>query len=183
MSFCSIVAGRKILAWRKKENDRQFVKQKKDILPIRGFKGNRVIYGDIFDVEEEPEKMYFVQTFDYHHKDLDFKSGEPMYSEPNFVPNYAISTHSYLKNKNLSRELIEQSSVSPCSSPESGYLSHEVLSSCSTSSLISPGLSFSSSRGYTSRETSDDDDHQRISIFTAGTASHSLTINKVYNVV
>ena len=81
MSLCSITGGRKLLGWRKKGDDRPFVKQKKPVLPIRGFKGNRVIYGDIFDVEDDHlESTPFEQ--DYQNKDI--KSAEPLYSELDF---------------------------------------------------------------------------------------------------
>ena len=141
---------------RKKGDDRPFLKHKKPILPIRGFKGNRVIYGDTFDVEEEPDQAYFVQSNDYHHKDLGPESDEPMYSEPNFALSDAIST--------------------PSISTESGYHSHEVLAT-STPQSISYPLSESdfislgpscSSRGYMS---DDDDDDERL-LLSTGTGLH-----------
>jgi len=60
---------RRILGYTRHTDDRPFTQEKKQVLPIRGFKGNRVIYGDISDDEDE----------DILTKD------EPLYSEPVFT--------------------------------------------------------------------------------------------------
>ena len=68
MALCYGLA-RRILGYTRHTDDRPFTQEKKQVLPIRGFKGNRVIYGDISDDEDE----------DILTKD------EPLYSEPVFT--------------------------------------------------------------------------------------------------
>ena len=68
MALCYGLA-RRILGYSRHTDDRPFTQEKKQVLPIRGFKGNRVIYGDISDEEDE----------DILTKD------EPVYSEPVFT--------------------------------------------------------------------------------------------------
>ena len=60
------------------------VKQKKPVLPIRGFKGNRVIYGDMFDVDDDNLEASPSER-DYQNKDK--TSAAPLYSEPDFPMN------------------------------------------------------------------------------------------------
>ena len=67
MALCYGLA-RRILGYTRHTDDRPFTQERKQVLPIRGFKGNRVIYGDISEDEEE----------DILTKD------EPLYSEPVF---------------------------------------------------------------------------------------------------
>ena len=81
--LCSVTSSRKILkSYRRKRNDdRPFTKSKKDILPIRGFKGNRILYGDSLDAVNE-------LTEEEHDEDDDDDEDiiEPVYSEPQFEP-------------------------------------------------------------------------------------------------
>ena len=164
MSLCSITGGRKLLGWRKKGDDRPFVKQKKPVLPIRGFKGNRVIYGDIFDVEDENlQATPFEQ--DYQNKDI--KSAEPFYSEPYFPINIWDSP------KSDSHSISCKQSEHPISSLLASDLASLRLPSVSSpESGYSSAKPSSSSQGYTSRETSDDDDDQ-FSHFHTGTGHHT----------
>ena len=78
--LCSVTSSKKILKSyrRRRYDDRPFAKSNKAILPIRGFKGNRILYGDSLDavnevIEEEEEE-----------DDDDDKFIEPLYSEPQF---------------------------------------------------------------------------------------------------
>ena len=50
-SLCSVTSSKKILQSyrRRRHDDRPFARSQKLILPIRGFKGNRVLYGDSLD--------------------------------------------------------------------------------------------------------------------------------------
>ena len=80
-SLCSVTSSKKILKSyrRRRYDDRPFAKSNKAILPIRGFKGNRILYGDSLDavneVTEEEEEDY---------DEDDDKFIEPLYSEPQF---------------------------------------------------------------------------------------------------
>jgi hypothetical protein len=139
------------------------VKQKKPVLPIRGFKGNRVIYGDMFDIEDENlQATPFEQ--DYQNKDL--KSAEPLLSEADFHMNswesetsdsHSIScTQSEHPMISLLAADLASLQLHHASSPESGYSSAKPSSS---------------SQGFTSRETSDDDDE--FLHFHTGTGHHT----------
>ena len=103
--LCSVTSSRKILkSYRRKRNDdRPFARSAKAILPIRGFKGNRILYGDSLDavneVTEEDED-------DDDTEEEDDNMIEPVYSEPQFV----MSEDSQLSSSDTS----------------SGYLSHEL---------------------------------------------------------
>ena len=175
MSLCSITGERKLLWWRKKGDDRPFVKQKKPVLPIRGFKGNRVIYGDIFDVEDENlQATPFEQ--DYQNKDI--KSAEPLYSELDFDSDSWDSATS--DSRSISCRQSEHPMSSPLASDLASLQLHHVSSPESGYSSAKPS---SSSQGYTSRETSDDDDDQ-FSHFHTGTGHHTypcLTTMRLIN--
>ena len=73
------------------------------ILPIRGFKGNRILYGDSLDAVGEATEE---DTEDDEDDEVDLL--EPVYSEPQFDP-------------------ADESQVSS-SDISSGYLSHEAPS-------------------------------------------------------
>ena len=50
-ALCSVTSSKRILQSyrRRRHDDRPFARSQKVILPIRGFKGNRVLYGDSLD--------------------------------------------------------------------------------------------------------------------------------------
>ena len=133
MSLCTGMVASKLMQWRKRRDDRPFGKEKKPVLPIRGFKGNRVIYGDISDVEEEDVQTNLL-------KDVD----EPLYNEPDYKSFTSDPPGiSYKDGDQLLRGPPGLLGLATLNSPESGYSSNKALSS---------------SQGYTSRETSDDED-------------------------
>ena len=101
------------------------------ILPIRGFKGNRILYGDSLDAVGEATE-----------EDTDNEDGddllEPVYSEPQFDPadesqvsssdissgylsHETPSQHQHRNNNNNNNN----KAVHSLSSPESGYLSSD----------------------------------------------------------
>ena len=141
MSLCTGMMASRLVGWRKRRDDRPFGRQKKPVLPIRGFKGNRVIYGDISDVEEEDVQTNLL-------KDVD----EPLYSEPDYKSFTSDPPGiSYKDGDQLLRGPPGLLGLATLNSPESGYSSNKALSS---------------SQGYTSRETSDDEDE--FFLFTPG---------------
>ena len=124
-SLCSVTSSRKLLAnyRRRRNDDRPFARSQKVILPIRGFKGNRILYGDSLDAVGEVTE---------EDTDDDDDDDEPVYSEPQFDP--ADESHvssSDISSGYLSHEVTSQhhnnnnKGVHSLSSPESGYLSSD----------------------------------------------------------
>ena len=98
-SLCSLTSRQRILnSYRRRhKDDRPFLRNQKAILPIRGFKGNRILYGDSLEaVDEMTEEEEDVDSTEF------VTNLEPVYSEPQF-------------------ELSDDSQISDISS---GYLSH-----------------------------------------------------------
>ena len=100
------------------------------ILPIRGFKGNRILYGDSLDAVGEATEE------DTEDDEEDGDLTEPVYSEPQFDPadesqvsssdissgylsHEAPSQHQHRNNNNNNK------AAHSLSSPESGYLSSD----------------------------------------------------------
>ena len=128
-SLCSLTSKQKILnSYRRKhKDDRPFLRSQKVILPIRGFKGNRILYGDSLEAVDEVTE-----------EDDDDRVAEPVYSEPQFATVCAddsqISSSSDISSGYLSQEVNPHhrslqpptTTTSYClSSPESGYLSSD----------------------------------------------------------
>ena len=114
MKLCSMTGGRLGL-WRNRgrRDDRPFPPRK--ILPIAGFRGNRVMYGESWWTPEEEEDAGQMMEGSYNPRALEPE--EPVYSEPNFArggDDVMVPPH--------------------LSSPDSGYLSfgRPGLSSCSS---------------------------------------------------
>ena len=120
------MGARRLVKWKAKKDDRPFKKQEKAVLHIRGFKGNRVIYEDVFDAEGEAFDVNEIFSED----ESPNESSEPLYSEPTFATITPTSS-------------CRESPQIQMHSPESGYDSANASSS---------------SQGYTSRETSDEED-------------------------
>ena len=104
-------------------------------------------------MEEEDLQNTLLEP-DYQNKDHNLPDAEPLYTEPDFINSCDSSSSyppglSYTQSEHLMSSLLpaDLASIRPpdVSSPESGY-----------SSAKPP----SSSQGYTSRETSDDDEDQ-----------------------
>ena len=125
-SLCSVTSSRKLLASyrRRRTDDRPFARSQKVILPIRGFKGNRILYGDSLDAVGEVTE-----------EDTDDDDDEPVYSEPQFgrgADGDQVSS-SDISSGYLSHEVTSQhhnnnnnsKAVQSLSSPESGYLSSD----------------------------------------------------------
>ena len=125
-SLCSVTSSRKLLASyrRRRSDDRPFARSQKVILPIRGFKGNRILYGDSLDAVGEVTE-----------EDTD-DDDEPVYSEPQFDRGADESqvSSSDISSGYLSHEVTSQhhnnnnnnsKAVHSLSSPESGYLSSD----------------------------------------------------------
>ena len=131
-SLCSVTSSRKLLAnyRRRRNDDRPFARSQKVILPIRGFKGNRILYGDSLDAVGEVTEE---DTDD----DDDDDDNEPVYSEPQFDPaDESQVSSSDISSGYLSHEVTSQhhnnnnnnnnnKGVHSLSSPESGYLSSD----------------------------------------------------------
>ena len=125
-SLCSVTSSRKLLASyrRRRRDDRPFARSQKVILPIRGFKGNRILYGDSLDAVGEVTE---------EDTDDDDDLTEPVYSEPQFDRGADESqvSSSDISSGYLSQELSSQhhnnnnKAVQSLSSPESGYLSSD----------------------------------------------------------
>ena len=133
-SLCSVTSSRKLLASyrRRRNDDRPFARSQKVILPIRGFKGNRILYGDSLDAVGEATE-----------EDTDNEDGddllEPVYSEPQFDPadesqvSSSDSSSGYLSHETPSQHQLRNKNnnnnnnkaVHSLSSPESGYLSSD----------------------------------------------------------
>ena len=122
MKLCSMTGGRLGL-WRNKgrRDDRPF--PPRQILPIAGFRGNRVMYGESWwtpeeevDKGEEEDVEGTMMEGSYNPRALEPE--EPVYSEPNFA------------HRGGGDELVPPH----LSSPDSGYLSfgRPGLSSCSS---------------------------------------------------
>ena len=122
MKLCSMTGGRLGL-WRNKgrRDDRPF--PPRQILPIAGFRGNRVMYGESWwtpeeevDKGEEGDVEGTMMEGSYNPRALEPE--EPVYSEPNFA------------HRGEGDELVPPH----LSSPDSGYLSfgRPGLSSCSS---------------------------------------------------
>ena len=100
------------------------------ILPIRGFKGNRILYGDSLDAVGEATEE---DTEDDEEDGDDLI--EPVYSEPQFDPaDESQVSSSDISSGYLSHETPSQhqhrnnnnnKAVHSLSSPESGYLSSD----------------------------------------------------------
>ena len=146
-SLCSVTSSKKILQSyrRRKHDDRPFARSQKLILPIRGFKGNRVLYGDSLD-----DACDVTDDDDEDDDDDDEEEevgGEPVYSEPQFDESHLSSSDITVSSGYFSHEtspaLTQQHhnnshdhnhhhSVRTAgglqqslSSPESGYLSSD----------------------------------------------------------
>ena len=146
--LCSVTSSKKILQSyrRRRHDDRPFARSQKLILPIRGFKGNRVLYGDslddacdVTDDDEDDEEE--------DEEDEEEVGGEPVYSEPQFAESHLSSSDITVSSGYFSHETspgltqqhhnnhnnhhhhhsvrttggLQQS----LSSPESGYLSSD----------------------------------------------------------
>ena len=108
MSWCSLVLTRKLMmTLKRKEDDRPFSQQKKPILPIKGFKGNRIIYEDIFDFQDETTCQPSIQNEEHE---------EPLYNEPDLTE----SNQSDYQDSNTENSSLKHGSSY---SPESGYIS------------------------------------------------------------
>ena len=129
-SLCSVTSSRKLLAnyRRRRNDDRPFARSQKVILPIRGFKGNRILYGDSLDAVGE--------VTEEDTDDDDDELTEPVYSEPQFDPaDESQVSSSDISSGYLSHEVTSQhhnnnnnnnnKGVQSLSSPESGYLSSD----------------------------------------------------------
>ena len=150
-SLCSVTSSKKILQSyrRRRHDDRPFARTQKLILPIRGFKGNRVLYGDslddacdVTDDDEDDEEE--------DEEDEEEVGGEPVYSEPQFAESHLSSsditvssgyfshetspglTQPHHNNNNHHNNNHHHHSVrttgglqQSLSSPESGYLSSD----------------------------------------------------------
>lgn len=130
-SLCSVTSSRKLLASyrRRRNDDRPFARSQKVILPIRGFKGNRILYGDSLDAVGEVTE---------EDTDDDDDLIEPVYSEPQFDPaDESQVSSSDISSGYLSHEAPSQQhhrnnnnnnnskAAHSLSSPESGYLSSD----------------------------------------------------------
>ena len=114
MKLCSMTGGRSLSLFKRRGRDDRPFPRHTQILPIAGFRGNRVMYGESWWTPEE-EELNSEEEGNYRPRDLEPE--EPVYSEPSFPG---------LERRGL---------VPPhLSSPDSGYLSFR---SC-------PGLSDSS---------------------------------------
>ena len=120
MKLCSMTGGRLGL-WRNRarRDDRPF--PPRQILPIAGFRGNRVMYGESWwtpEEQEEEEEEQEQEEGSYNPRALEPEE-EPVYSEPNFA-----------RGGGGAEELVPPH----LSSPDSGYLSfgRPGLSSCSS---------------------------------------------------
>ena len=93
-SLCSVTSSKKILQSyrRRRHDDRPFARSQKVILPIRGFKGNRVLYGDSLDdacdVTDEDDD----DDDDDEEEEEEEVAGEPVYSEPQFDESHLSSS-------------------------------------------------------------------------------------------
>ena len=130
-SLCSVTSSRKLLASyrRRRNDDRPFARSQKVILPIRGFKGNRILYGDSLDAVGEATEE------DTEDDDDEVDLIEPVYSEPQFDPaDESQVSSSDISSGYLSHEAPSQhqhrnnnnnKAAHSLSSPESGYLSSD----------------------------------------------------------
>ena len=143
MNLCSMTGSRVFVGWKKgrQKDDRPFSVSRKQIYPIRGFKGNRVIYGDSFDCdvsEVESDRTYFVENTEFHHKNLVNVDDEPIYSEPVFArpetdekdDDSGGAMYQYLLSRGLVTKstpagLLISQSLASSHSPDSGYISYQ----------------------------------------------------------
>ena len=136
-SLCSVTSSKKILQGyrRRRHDDRPFARSQKVILPIRGFKGNRVLYGDSLDAACEVTDDDDDDDDDEEEVGRGVEGGEvePVYSEPQFE-GYDESHESQLSSSDItvsSGYFSHQTSPGhvntkqSLSSPESGYLSSD----------------------------------------------------------
>ena len=103
MKLCSMTGGRSLSLFKRRGRDDRPFPRHTQILPIAGFRGNRVMYGESWWTPEE-EELNSEEEGNYRPRDLEPE--EPVYSEPSFPG---------LERRGL---------VPPhLSSPDSGYLS------------------------------------------------------------
>ena len=90
-SLCSVTSSKKILQSyrRRRHDDRPFARSQKVILPIRGFKGNRVLYGDSLDACDVTDDD---DDDDDEEEEEEEVAGEPVYSEPQFDESHLSSS-------------------------------------------------------------------------------------------
>ena len=153
-SLCSVTSSKKILQSyrRRRHDDRPFARSQKVILPIRGFKGNRVLYGDSLDDACDLTDDDDNEDDEEDEEEEEEVGGEPVYSEPQFEESHLSSSditvssgyfshetspglpqqHHNNNNNNSNNSNNHHHSVrttgglqQSLSSPESGYLSSD----------------------------------------------------------
>ena len=135
--LCSVTSSKKILkSYRRKRNDdRPFARSAKAILPIRGFKGNRILYGDSLDAVNEVTEEDEDDT-----EEEDDNMVEPVYSEPHFV----LSEDSQLSSSDTSSGYLSHERTPPLSH-ETCHNNNNTNTTTTTQSLSSPESGYLSS--------------------------------------
>ena len=140
--LCSVTSSKKILkSYRRKRNDdRPFARSAKAILPIRGFKGNRILYGDSLDAVNEVTEEDEDEDDDC---DDDDNTIEPVYSEPQFV----LSEDSQLSSSDTSSGYLSNERTPPLShgTCHNNYHNNNITTTTTTHSLSSPESGYLSS--------------------------------------
>ena len=146
-SLCSVTSSKKILQSyrRRRHDDRPFARSQKLILPIRGFKGNRVLYGDSLDGACDVTDDDDDEDEEEEEEEEEEVGGEPVYSEPQFDESHLSSsditvssgyfshetspglTQQHHNHNNNNHQSVRSNGglQQSLSSPESGYLSSD----------------------------------------------------------
>ena len=115
------MGARQLVKWKAKKDDRPFKKQEKAVLQIRGFKGNRIIYEDVFDADWEAFDVNEIFSED----ESPNESSEPFYSEPTFATNTPTSSCRESPQIQLHSPESGYDSANNASSSSQGYTSRE----------------------------------------------------------
>ena len=130
-TLCSVTNSKRILQnyRRRRHDDRPFARSQKVILPIRGFKGNRVLYGDSLDAAcELTDEKDDDDDEEEEEREGEEDREEPVYSEPQFEvydESQMSSSDITVSSGYFSQQTSPGHNKPTVSSPESGYLSSD----------------------------------------------------------